>query len=420
MQSRQTEHPGAGGAGLEGELVRSMLASARPRTALGSSSRRPRWRTFAAPFLLVALLLPAQPIAAQEPPPETETDRIFREFQADRTALYNSLAPAFVDCFKRRDSLIDPLSPIFHGCLDWHSAVHAAYSHHALFRHTGASEYMTLVEEQIAPQGVSLIAAEQVYETAKGVDVPLTENPYGFGWFLILARERELATGKTDFRPMADYAADRMVEWFQARATNGDANTFIHDKAHPNYSWSLINLDVWARHTGDAELLAAVRDASMPLFHSSFDANSGTNRCPVSRDRAANATGFQPPCLMRLAAIAHIWGDHVRDWVEARVPADFHIPPVTAPAGCHQGGLNFTRSFALYQLYHLTGNTDFRDNYVELVRYHVGRPDLYIEPSYLADPGYDCYSHWVAQVGVRSISESFESRPTAPDVTPPI
>lgn len=372
-------------------------------------------RPFATAAVALALVLPAQPITAQEPPPETETDRIFSEFQADRTALYEKLAPAFVDCFKRRDSLIDPLSPIFHGCLDWHSAAHAAYSHHALARHTGATSYIDLAEQQIAPAGVSLIAAEELYERAKGLDLPLTENPYGFGWFLILARERELATGKKDFRPMADYAANEMVSWFQARAANNDARTFILNTAHANYSWSLLNLDTWARYTNDPALLAAVRTASAPLFATGLDVS-----CRVTKDASPTAGGFQPACLMRLAAVARIWGDHVKDWVASRVPADFHIPPVTAPGGCHQGGLNFTRSFGLYQLYQLTGNTAFRDNYVELVRYHVGRPDLYIEPSYLADPGYDCYSHWVAQVGVRAISESFEPRLSTPEVTPPI
>ena len=71
-------------------------------------------------------------------------------------------------------------------------------------------------------------------------------------------------------------------------------------------------------------------------------------------------------------------------------------------------GSTSRRAFALYQLYKVTGNLSFRDNYAKLIRYHVGRPDLYIDPDYLGDPGYMCYSHWVAQVGVRAISLSYE------------
>ncbi len=329
--------------------------------------------------------------------------RSWASFRADRTRLLEKLAPAFVSCFQRRDSLIDPLSPIFHGCIDWHSAVHAAYSHHVLYRRTGEKRYLNLVQDQIAPQGVSLVPAEQVYEQAKAPDYPLTENPYGFGWFLVLAREREQSTKKKDFRNMAAFAADQMVSWFQGRAEEDDADEYILNRAHPNYSWSLINLDVWARHTKNNRLAAAVRKAMKPLLDPELD-----EFCPVRLDRAPDAQGFQPACLMRLAAVARIKGKKAERWVQSRIPRDFSVPPVKSPSTCHAGGLNFTRAFALYQIYRVTGNKRYRDNYADLIRYHVGRPDLYMDESYLGDPGYLCYSHWVAQVGVRAISLSYE------------
>ncbi|MDQ3987545.1 MAG: DUF2891 domain-containing protein [Actinomycetota bacterium] len=375
-----------------------------------------RARRFQSGFVGVAILVAAlaslftQPAVAEAP-----SEGTWKKFAADRPKLYETLAPAFVDCFKRRDSLIDPLSPIFHGCIDWHSAVHAAYSHHVLYRRTDKKEYLDLAEAQISPQGVSLIPAEEVYQRAKAPDYTLGENPYGFGWFLILARERELSTKKKDFRDMADFAATQMVSWFETRASEGDAQNFILNRAHPNYSWSLINLDVWARYTKDKDLLAAVQKASKPLFDRDLD-----ELCPVDTDTSPRATGFQPACLMRLAAAAHVWGKHVKKWVDARLPKSFEVPPVTDPANCHAGGLNFTRSFALYQLYLVTRDKRYRDNYVDLIRYHVGRPDLYTGASYLGDPSYLCYSHWVAQVGVRAISLSYEGRPSTPRKTPPL
>lgn len=349
---------------------------------------------------LVAALAPSlvRPAIARE---SGDANKTWKRFVADRPNLYKTLAPAFVDCFKRRDSLIDPLSPIFHGCIDWHSAVHAAYSHHVLYRRTGEQEYLDLAEEQIAPHGVSLIPAEQVYQQTKAPNWTFGENPYGFGWFLVLARERQQATDKKDFKEMADFAANHLMSWFETRAENKDATTYILNTAHPNYSWSLINLDVWARHTKDKEILAAVRRAAKPLLDRSLD-----RLCPVKNDKATDARGFQPACLMRLAAVAHVRGNDARAWVSARLPKRFHVPPVTDPANCHAGGLNFTRAFALYQLYLVTGNVRYRNNYVELIRYHVGRPDLYMGDSYLGSPGYLCYSHWVAQMGVRAISLS--------------
>ena len=360
--------------------------------------------------VLSALLVP--PVAAKGVAP---SDSIWRGFTADRAELYETLAPAFVSCYARRDSLIDPLSPIFHGCLDWHSAVHAAYSHLALYRRTNKDEYLDLVQAQIAPQGVSLIPAEEAYQQAKAPDYTLTENPYGFGWFLVMARERELSTGEKDFRTMADYAAQQMVTWFEARITEGDANTYILNKAHPNYSWSLINLDVWGRHTKDQAILDAVHAATKPLLEGALD-----GLCPIDGDTMPNAAGFQPACLMRLAALAHIWGDKVKGFVTERLPKDLYIEPVTDPSSCHAGGLNFTRAFALYQMYLLTGNKGYRDNYVELIRYHVAHPEFYIGEMYLGNPDYMCYSHWVAQVGVRAISLSYDPRPPTPKGPSPL
>jgi hypothetical protein len=325
-------------------------------------------------------------------------------FKADRAELLETLSPAFVSCFKRRDSAIDPLSPIFHGCLDWHSAVHAAYSHHVLYRRTGDETFLRLIDDQFAPNGVSLIPLEEAYQQAKAPDFPLTENPYGFGWFLVLAREREESTGEKDLRPMADFAAAQMVSWFQERLEQGDAQTYITNRAHANYSWSLMNLDLWARYTGDEELRKVVEAASEPLKAESLDALCAELEAEVDD----KAQGFQSPCLMRLTALAQIWGAGAKGYVAKRLPADLHIDPVENPSGCHAGGLNFTRAFALWKLYALTGNTDFRDNYAELIRYHVSRPDLYEGEMYLGQPDYMCYSHWVAQVGVRAISLSYE------------
>lgn len=366
-------------------------------------------RSLAAVGLLCATALTsmALPAAADE----HESDERWAEFLADRPALYNELAPPFVDCFQRRDSVIDPVSPIFHGCVDWHSAVHAAYSHLALYHRTGAYAYLDLIERKIAPFGVSLIPAEEAYQLTKTDQPLLTENPYGFGWFLVMAREYELATGKPDFRNMAAHAATEMVGWFEERRNSSDARDFILNTAHANYSWSLINLDTWARFTDDEALLADVRVAAEPLMDPQLD-----SQCPATRDTRTNPSGFQPACLMRLAAVAHIDGDEAKDWVTARLPVEaLYVPPVTSPPDCHAGGQNFTRAFALYQLHLITGDSDYRDNYIELIRYHVGRPDLYAgQASYLDNPGYLCYSHWVAQLGVRAISRSYEEQYIAP------
>ncbi|WP_274998221.1 hypothetical protein [Promicromonospora iranensis] len=58
-------------------------------------------------------------------------------------------------------------------------------------------------------------------------------------------------------------------------------------------------------------------------------------------------------------------------------------------------------------LWEATRNTRYRDNYADLVTYQVEHPEFWsLEDS---DLGYDV-SHWVAQLGIRAISQS-DGRP---------
>ena len=40
---------------------------------------------------------------------------------------------------------------------------------------------------------------------------------------------------------------------------------------------------------------------------------------------------------MRLAAVAHVFGDRYRSWVNPRIPNGYHVPPIKDPPGCHDG-----------------------------------------------------------------------------------
>jgi hypothetical protein len=44
---------------------------------------------------------------------------------------------------------------MFDGCFDWHSAVHAAYSLHLLYRETGDGQYLEAAEAKIKPAAIA-------------------------------------------------------------------------------------------------------------------------------------------------------------------------------------------------------------------------------------------------------------------------
>lgn len=308
------------------------------------------------------------------------------EFEARRKELMHALAPPILSALGNDDTP----SPIFHGCFDWHSAVHGVYSLYAIHRRTGDDLYLEAARQHARPE---LVAAELEY--MRSDDLERAENPYGFAWMLALARTEELAAGTSELRPLADHAAARIA----ALVTTLDpdrARQLTTDDAHPNLSWALVHLAVWARHTADRELLRLASDATRthlldPALDEVLPLHADTG--PVSE--------FMPPSLMRLAAVSAVLGSGARDEVDGRIPEGFRVPPVTEPETAHAGGVNFFRAFALLHVHRATGRDELRENAAELTLYQCGRTDLW------RDADYD-RRHWIAQIGVRVIDDSYD------------
>jgi hypothetical protein len=77
------------------------------------------------------------------------------------------------------------------------------------------------------------------------------------------------------------------------------------------------------------------------------------------------------------------------------------VPPVTEPTTVHAAGVNFFRAFALLRIHEATGLASLRENVASLVSYQVGRTDLWRQGDYQ-------HRHWIAQIGVRVIDDSYE------------
>lgn len=360
------------------------------------------------------------PVSTAPLPPVASTPT-WDQFLNLRESYLKQLSPGFVDCFQRHDSLIDPVSPIFHGCEDWHSSVEAAYSLHMEYRQTGDTSFLNTANGQIAPAGISLVPLEQVYEqtvasplTLPGLNTDLNvidEQPYGFSWMLLADRERELSTGKKDLRPLADYAAKEVQAWLQSQLDGGTADAKILDPTYQNYSWALLNLATWAHFTQDKTMLDFVQTAGRPLFDTALDTT-----CVANTDLTAPPAGaFIPPCLMRVAAAVRIYGAEATDWAKAEVPAGYPAAPYTQWGDCHSFGVNAYGAFALYEISLGTGESQLRDDAAHLIGYVVGEPSLYDSPTRATDPGYDCYGHWLGQVTVRAISTTYGADGRAAD-----
>lgn len=292
---------------------------------------------------------------------ETDPSTWREELEERRRIWLDDLSRPIAECVGRTDTQ----HPVFRGCWDWHSSVHGNWALLALSRVTGELSYGGEAD-------LAYIEREHEDLLEGALD---HENPYGYAWFLALARERE-RMGQDDLRPMADDVAAKLWDHLEDRVDGLDPE-------YDNGSWALLNLWLWAQWTEDEAMAEAAerltRDEIVPLD------------CPLDGDPVS---GFFEPCAMRALLLAYVAPDEldveVPDWEPIR------------PGNAHEGGLNFSRSWALLTL------AEQDDRYGELAMdhlvWHMERPQYWEE-------NYQSYSHWVPQFGVYALVLSIDGAP---------
>ncbi|MBK7824991.1 DUF2891 family protein [Nannocystis sp.] len=307
------------------------------------------------------------------------------DFLIARDDHLRALAVPILTCIAKQDTQ----HPVFNGCIDWHSAVHATYALHAVSRHTGDPSYLAAAEVKLTPAGLD--AELQRVQQGK---IP-QEVPYGYSWFLTLAVERELGTGKQDLRPLATEIRDQLRAWLESR-TPPQISTGVLADDYANLSWAVLNLWQWAQWTDDAELAAAMETYAADILQDpAFDA-----ACPFSQEET-DADNFFPPCLHRARAIVTLLpGAASAPWLADWLPAEPTLTPIEMPAAAHISGLNFSRSWGLWSLYKASDDVAYRDLFYDHVTTHLNHPQYWAED-------YNNYAHWVAQFGVYAISQTY-------------
>jgi hypothetical protein len=270
----------------------------------------------------------------------------------------------------------DTTHPAFHGCVDWHSAVHATYALFAVARMTGdASARLAAVD---AIGGVRQLAAEEQSLRSGMLDV---EIPYGLAWLLILDREA-MTAGVPEFHELAALGRDLLlVELARAAFVPG-----VTDEEHGNLIWPAVALARWGLAFNDAEALTAARQVATRLLSDASLYTTGWH-------------GFLSPAhlTLLLAADTGVVGDGTV--VHALNAVALETVAVTNPISAHAAGLNFSRAWGVYAAYRLTEDTTYRDIFADLLFSHVDLPQLWLD-DYLR------HSHWVPQFGIFAIAET--------------
>ncbi len=147
--------------------------------------------------------------------------------------------------------------PAFHGCYDWHSAVHTHWLLVRLLRSGDPGVDADAVRHVL---DAHLSAANLAAEAAVLRAEPSFERPYGWAWLVALAAacveaadELPAAHGWADaVGPASDVVVDLVLDWLP------DAGRPVRDGTHASTAFALGLLHDAAPVLGRADLLAAV------------------------------------------------------------------------------------------------------------------------------------------------------------------
>ena len=241
------------------------------------------------------------------------------------------------------------LTPVFFGCYDWHSAVHA---HWLLARLARTFSVAPFAARARAALGASLtpgkVAGEVVYLSAPGRAT--FERPYGLAWLLQLAAELrewddpDARVWSRTLEPLEHAAAGRLSEWIPKLAYP------IREGEHAQTAFAFGLVLDWARASGDAAMERLLSSRVRDLY-------AKDRSCPIGYEPSGQ--DFLSPCLAEADLMRRLLAPPAFSrWLRGFLPAiprdggDAWLPvgTVTDPGDgklAHLDGLNLSRAWML-------------------------------------------------------------------------
>lgn len=234
------------------------------------------------------------------------------------------------------------LTPVFYGCYDWHSCVHA---HWLLVRSARLFPQAPFVPDAVRALNESFtrpkIAGEVAYITGK--DRYSFERPYGLAWFLMLVAElKEWGTAEARqwsaaLSPLEAAVTGRLSEWLPKLEHP------IRAGEHNNTAFSLGLMLDYARIMGNTAFGQLV-DSRVRAY---YVRDKG---CPLSYEPSGE--DFLSPCLAEADVVRRIMPSHeFVGWLDSFLP-QIELQPtyVADPSDGKLGhliGLNLSRAWML-------------------------------------------------------------------------
>jgi hypothetical protein len=286
-----------------------------------------------------------------------------------------TLSAPIADCVGRNDTA----HPVFHGCIDWHSAVHGNYALRVISRLTRDTKFVDIAQSVISSGGLrSELVAVNTGQLSQ-------ELPYGFAWLLILDREAALG----EMAPLAMAVSSQLRRWITDHVEGSELSA----NEYQNLSFAVFAIHRWYQRFAPKEAAA--------LRHTVVSVLAKRWREPCSQ-ASRQTNGFFDPCANLLLALsdAHAADPDVVDDADLAsvldaVTATLPLAPQDLPS-VHAAGLNFSRSWAIYVAAIALGRKQLLEVADQYFLATLNAPELWRE-------NYSSYSHWVAQFGIHAL-----------------
>jgi len=294
----------------------------------------------------------------------------------DRDSWLIEVGDRIADAVDRRDSQ----HAVFHGCYDWHSAVHG---HWALLRIAHVTG-----ENRFAERSTFDFLRDKLAAEAKLLrDRPRFEMPYGRAWFLRLAIEHARVIRDARLRRMADEIAASLVAYYTTVAPSPKTREYSCD------AWALVQLAGYAATIDDRDLAATVQRHVELRF---LDAG-GVPGFELDRTRP---DFFSPRAAwLYLLATTQPTATLTRALADAALDDQVLAPIDPIQPVAHHFGINWSRAWMLHRLALL------HPDEVLYRRAYDAHVEVGLRDHERGVGDYLAYDHWVPQFAVYALTE---------------
>jgi hypothetical protein len=240
------------------------------------------------------------------------------------------------------------LHPVFYGCFDWHSAVHAHWSMLRLWplltNEEKKQEITDVFSQNFTKENFSMELDYLNRPSSAG-----WERPYGWGWLLKLGAELDTKEGafwkdiSHNVEPLCLDIRDRFIDFLPKLLYP------IRSGEHSNIAFAMALALDYAQQMSDEEFAGILKENALRLFADDLD-------CPLEWE--PGGYDFISPCLEEAYLMTKVMdNENYIEWMNGFMP-DLLDPKFTLEVAkvadrsdgklVHLDGLNFSRARCLY------------------------------------------------------------------------